>query len=384
MCTCSSRSATTRCRGSTPSRPRIPNVFANRLSIDHLDRAAAHAAIVGPIDRWNEISSPEDRVGIEAGLVTAVLDEVAAAPAGNGSSAAGLIEAPYLQLVMERVWEEEQAAGSQLLRLSTLERLGGARAIVSAHLEADARRALEPHDAAIAASALTYLVTPSRTKIAQSFDDLAGYTDESPAELRSVLDLLAAQRILRVASIGRREGRRYEIFHDVLAEPVLAWRRGFTGSCGARARAEARPAAPAPAGLTGRRAAAGRGDGSARGLRVLAADGRRGSGRRAASCRRPARSAPEARAEEGAEGRAGREGDRPRSRSRTNGQPKKNAKNATASTASAQASERGRAAARAGEREGCDHSATQAQKSKAQQQGAEAQHQATLFASTRR
>ncbi len=114
---------------------RIPNVFANRLSIDHLDRAAAHAAIVGPIERWNEISSPEVRVGIEAGLVAAVLDEVAAAPAGNGSSAGGLIEAPYLQLVMERVWEEEQAAGSQLLRLSTLERLGGARAIVSAHLE---------------------------------------------------------------------------------------------------------------------------------------------------------------------------------------------------------------------------------------------------------
>ena len=136
-----------------------------------------------------------------------MLDEVAAAPAGNGSSAAGLIEAPYLQLVMERVWEEEQAAGSRLLRLGTLERLGGARAIVSAHLERTLG-ALSPHDAAIAASALTYLVTPSRTKIAQSFDDLVGYTDESPAELRSVLDLLAAQRILRAASTdgGARAG----------------------------------------------------------------------------------------------------------------------------------------------------------------------------------
>ncbi len=43
-----------------------------------------------------------------------------------------------------------------------------------------------------------------------------------------MLDLLAAQRILRVASIDG-GGRRYEIFHDVLAEPVLAWRRGFAG-----------------------------------------------------------------------------------------------------------------------------------------------------------
>ena len=208
----------------------IPNVLGNRLRVDHLDRAAARAAIVGPLDRWNEIVPPDERVGIEAVLISAVLDEVAAAPAGNGSSAAGLIEAPYLQLVMERVWEEEQAAGSRLLRLDTLERLGGARAIVSAHLQRTLG-ALSPHDAAIAASALTYLVTPSRTKIAQSFDDLVGYTDEPPAELRGVLDLLAAQRILRAASTdGGADGRRYEIFHDVLAEPVLAWRRMFVAS----------------------------------------------------------------------------------------------------------------------------------------------------------
>ncbi|HUJ93005.1 MAG TPA: hypothetical protein VLW05_09905, partial [Gaiellaceae bacterium] len=208
---------------------RIPNVLANRLRIDHLDQASARAAIVGPIDRWNEISPPGERIGIEAGLVAAVLAEASSAPEGNGSARAGLIEAPYLQLVLERVWEEERAAGSPLLRASTLERLGGARAIVGAHLERTLG-ALGPRDAAIAASALTYLVTPSRTKIAQTFDDLVGYTGRPPAELRGVLELLAAQRILRVASTdgGAGGGRRYEIFHDVLAEPVLAWRRNFT------------------------------------------------------------------------------------------------------------------------------------------------------------
>ncbi len=209
---------------------RIPNVFANRLSIDHLDRDAARTAIVGPIDRWNELVPAAERAGIEAALVTAVLDEVAAAPGGNGSEAAGRIEAPYLQLVMERVWEEEHAAGSSFLHLATLERLGGARAIVSMHLERTLGT-LTPHDAAIAASALTFLVTPTRSKIAQSFDDLVGYTAERPAELRGVLDLLAAQRILRVASVnGDGAGRRYEIFHDVLAEPVLSWRRGFVAA----------------------------------------------------------------------------------------------------------------------------------------------------------
>ena len=206
---------------------RIPSVFANRLSIDHLDRAAARAAIVGPIDRWNELVPEAERAGIEGALVAAVLDEVASAPGGNGSSGSSRIEAPYLQLVMERVWEEERAQGSSLLRAETLERLGGAREIVSAHLERTLGT-LTPHDAAIAASALVYLVTPSRTKIAQSFDDLVGYTDEPSDELRDVLELLAAQRILRVSAVdGGSDGRRYEIFHDVLAEPVLTWRRGF-------------------------------------------------------------------------------------------------------------------------------------------------------------
>jgi WD40 repeat protein len=217
---------------------RVPNVFGNRLRIDHLDRAAARAAIVGPIDRWNEIVPPEARAGIEAALVTRILDEVAAAPGGNGSDAAGLIEAPYLQLVLERIWEEEHAAGSSYLRVGTLERLGGAGAIVSAHLERTLGT-LSPHDAAIAAGALTYLVTPSRTKIAQSFDDLVGYTNESPAELRDVLELLAAQRILRVASAnGAAAGRRYEIFHDVLADPVLSWRRAFLAEAALEAERE--------------------------------------------------------------------------------------------------------------------------------------------------
>jgi WD40 repeat protein len=191
----------------------IPNVLANRLHLDHLDASAARAAIVGPLDRWNAVVPPDDRMGIETKLVDAVLAQVTAGP--------DRIEAPYLQLVMERIWDEEREAGSSKLRASTLGRLGGARAIVSAHLER-ALSSLPPREAEIATSALKFLVTPSRTKISHSFDDLVGYTDESPVELQDVLERLASQRILRAV-----EGERYEIFHDVLAEPVLAWRREF-------------------------------------------------------------------------------------------------------------------------------------------------------------
>jgi len=196
----------------------IPNVFSNRLRLDHLDSLSARLAIVGPLDRWNEIVAKDERVEIETSLVDAVLEQV--------DSGDGLIEAPYLQLVLERVWEEERGSDSRILQLETLEKLGGAHTIVSAHLER-ALSALPPREAEIATSALKFLVTPSRTKIAHSFGDLVGYTAESPVALQAVLDRLASQRILRSLDDPETDGRRYEIFHDVLAEPVLVWRREF-------------------------------------------------------------------------------------------------------------------------------------------------------------
>src|SRR5579864_3033941 len=141
---------------------RIPNVFANRLRLGHLDAAAGRAAILRPLDRWNEVA-PWARMGIEPALVDDVVREVQSQP--------GQIEAPYLQLVLERIWELERDAGSALLRAETLRSVGGADAIVSAHLER-ALSALPPRDAEIATSALRFLVTPSRTKIAYSFADL--------------------------------------------------------------------------------------------------------------------------------------------------------------------------------------------------------------------
>ena len=79
---------------------------------------------------------PAEAVEIEAALVDAVLDQVetgkvqlgdgVAAPARSPDGGEGRIEAPYLQLVLSRLWAEERSLGSRLLRLQTLERLGGA------------------------------------------------------------------------------------------------------------------------------------------------------------------------------------------------------------------------------------------------------------------
>ena len=111
----------------------IPNLFGNVLRLDRLDRASGRAAIVGPLERWGELHSEE--VTAEEPLVDDVLDGVGAGrielgpPGGQGAVAQNgdsRIEAPYLQLVMQRLWEVERAAGSTTLRAATLAGLGGA------------------------------------------------------------------------------------------------------------------------------------------------------------------------------------------------------------------------------------------------------------------
>ncbi len=209
---------------------RVPGLFGNVLRLDHLTRAAARTAIEGPLRVYGELGGPA--VTAEPELVEAVLEQVGAGRIEQGLTGRAIldddrqarrVEAPYLQLVLERLWEVERERGSSVLRAATLEELGGADRIVEEHLE----RALAGGDAGsrdLVAELFNYLVTPSGTKIAYAVEDLARYAKEDPARLEPVLADLAAGRILRRVP-GRAGGPpRYEIFHDVLAPPILAWR----------------------------------------------------------------------------------------------------------------------------------------------------------------
>jgi WD40 repeat protein len=209
---------------------RIPNLFSNSLRLDRLDRASARAAIVGPLERYNELGSGETEVSAERALVDALLEQVAVGRVDLGQSGRGgvevddvsRIEAPYLQLVLERLWEVEREQGSHTLRLATLDRLGGAAHIVEDHLErAMSELSADQKDAA--AAIYNHLVTPSGTKIAHRARDLAGYAAVDEAETERVLQRLVEERIVRAGEDGA-AGPRYEIFHDVLADAVLAWR----------------------------------------------------------------------------------------------------------------------------------------------------------------
>ncbi len=207
----------------------VPGLLANRLRLEHLTREAGRRAIVGPVDRFAELVSEEEGLGVEPELVDAVLDGVSAGAflqesLGRGSSDHARVEAPYLQLVMQRLWEVERAEGSRLLRLRTLERLGGPRRIVEEHLER-ALAALTPQQKVLAARMFNHLVTPSGTKLAHGTRDLAGYAAASENELEPVLAALGRERILR--PVGTAVGNAHEIYHDVLADAVLGWRGRF-------------------------------------------------------------------------------------------------------------------------------------------------------------
>jgi WD40 repeat protein len=222
---------------------RIPGLFANTLRLDRLDRSAARAAIVKPVERFNELAGTTFEV--EDALVDQVLDEVGVGriePALGGLGGVDpdgtQVEAPYLQLVMQRLWDEERAMGSDVLHAGMLTRLGGAQRIVAEHLDR-AVAALTVDQKDLAARTFNHLVTPSGTKVAHRLDDLAGFGGVPKAEVKTVLDVLAEHRIVRSFEEGGEF--RYEIFHDVLAQPVLGWRAQHrTERLLERERAEAR------------------------------------------------------------------------------------------------------------------------------------------------
>jgi tetratricopeptide (TPR) repeat protein len=217
---------------------RIPGLFDNYFRIEHLDRKAARSSITKPIDKFNELHG-ESEVQLGPLLVETVLDQVQAGQVTLGETGRGIvqtastdgqIETPYLQLVMTRLWDEEMGAKSRVLRVETLQTLGGAERIVRTRLDT-AMSALPEAEQDIAAEVFHYLVTPSGTKIAHTVPDLADYAGVLPTSIAPVMEELARydMRVLRGVPPPPDQPNqpRYEIFHDVLAAAVLDWRARY-------------------------------------------------------------------------------------------------------------------------------------------------------------
>lgn len=232
----------------------IPNLFANRLQIDHLNRDAAIDAILKPIEEYNrQLPADSPKASVEPQLIQDVLEQVKVGQINDseeassdqpsiplpGSAETLRVETPFLQLVMTRLWDEESRVDSPpRLRQQTLVRLGGAGPIVRDHLELLMSR-LPGSSQKVAAVIFDKLVTSGLTKIAYPVFELTDPTKvEHPQdlvnrqELKELLDQLSSgsQRILRrlpPAMDQPNAEERYEIFHDVLAKPILEWRRAY-------------------------------------------------------------------------------------------------------------------------------------------------------------
>jgi hypothetical protein len=218
--------------------PLLSGLLSNLIRIEHMDMDDARAVIEKGLDRWSRDHG--ERFEVEEPLIRRVLEDVQTdrlfvGEMGHGvtpseaESENGSIEAPYLQLVMTRLWKEEHRHSSSSLRLATLESLGGVKSIVETHVD-QTMSLLAAHDRDVAARVFHYLVTPSGAKIAHSAADLAKYADADEWELTLVLSRLAAPdlRVLRLVPPPNREGEgRFEIFHDVLARAVLDWQARY-------------------------------------------------------------------------------------------------------------------------------------------------------------
>jgi len=216
----------------------IPDLYRNSYRVERLSRYKAEDAIRKPVFKYNEIN--RTCIGIEDVLVNKVLHELSCgAASARPGPAAGLVsgagfpappgfEAPFLQLVMTRLWKESE--GNPLgLQRETLDRLGGVPQIIRTHLDR-MMSLLSLDERRTAAALFEHLVTPSGSKIAHRLSDLASYAALDQAQVAPLLNKLCTTdfRMLTPlpAALGEAEPR-YQVSHDVLALSILDWLRRY-------------------------------------------------------------------------------------------------------------------------------------------------------------
>lgn len=206
----------------------IPNLLGNALRLEYLSVPAARSAIEKPIELYNYITVTDKHISIEAALVEAILEQLKSLTVVVKTTrewgTRAFIEPASLQLMMESLWAEEMQYGSQVLRLETLNRLGGASQILRRTVDSTMESYFTSREKNIASDLFRVMVTPSGAKIAHTVEDLAAYTGLPIDKIRSVLDKLIFARILRTVTspVDEMMRPRYEVFGH-LVTLVVDW-----------------------------------------------------------------------------------------------------------------------------------------------------------------
>ena len=202
---------------------RLPGVLDTMLELRHLDEAAVREAIEKPVTEvWNRRHAPP--VTVDPDFAHTLIEELRPRD------------------------DQGQPPAATALRTTTLtNRLQGVHAIASRHVD-QVMNEIPAVDRALCASAFDRLVTPSGGKILYRTGDLATLAKVAPEVMDRVLETLGSgrNRLLRPVELpGARAhgsavdyGRRgYEIVHDVLAGPILAWKDAYVRELGREAAA---------------------------------------------------------------------------------------------------------------------------------------------------
>lgn len=218
---------------------RIPEVMRRMIEVEGLGIDSAAETIRQPIATFNAehgTSFTVDDAFVSELIAQVRTDAVAQARAtANGGARKDGVEAPFLQLALTTLWAEMQKRGAREMSLGLLQSLGGAREIASRHLKV-VIESFNGRQQNYLATIFDRLITSEGHKIAMSAEELSTIvkgavkaqalvpTQDVSADVRDVLDRLStgSNRILRVTENGR-----YELFHDVLAKPVLDWIQEF-------------------------------------------------------------------------------------------------------------------------------------------------------------
>jgi WD40 repeat protein len=224
---------------------RIPNLFESYLRVTHLNREAARAAIVEPVEAYNNLLRELDGdaarvVEIEDGFVDCVLDQLetlndniedAITINAHGFQrtirvADGHVQTPDLQVVMTRLWERMKEQGPRRVLGQHLLTEGNntAREIINADLGQRLGK-LSLQEQGAAAKLFPHLISTLDTKVSHTAQDIADLSDLNLNEVSPLLPRLTTLGILRQVphSPGQQNLPRYEIAHDVLARPLQAW-----------------------------------------------------------------------------------------------------------------------------------------------------------------
>jgi tetratricopeptide (TPR) repeat protein len=227
-------------------RAAVPGILDTTVQLGYLNETDIGRAIREPIKHYNELyrvnATP---IVVEDAFVATLIRDLRLGggrppPEETSSKASAQIELPYLQLTMTKLWDAEGGRSATKLRLDTLtQKLGGVQQIMRKHVD-DVLRSLPETEQALCADVFRYLVTPSGAKIAYPAADLAASVNEdrkeagdgsvpkaTSDEVEAVLRKLTPSKTRLLKPVKVKGADAFELFHDVLGEPVLRWRREF-------------------------------------------------------------------------------------------------------------------------------------------------------------